>query len=534
MRSATRNRMSQGTKRVTAAALRRRSTTPHMPQRLMNVMGLAPPPLGLERAEGQEERESDHRQVVDEVLGVDDPFGKAVHVLDDRRLLDDGPERALRGVREPAEEPQGQERPEGTEARHDLILGGGRHEEADGEEGGPDEEQPEIARQHGAPLDLREPGHGGRIEEGQGKDERIEAEGGEELPREHLPVPQRIGQEKLHGPRALLLGEETHGEHGDEEEQHHRHVVRQGPQDVLGGVEALPHLRLHGRPHRELRVLDERGREEKRRDEEEEGGDGVGHRRAEVEPHLLLEDRHPPHQAVSCTLSTICGACSSPATTRRKTSSSERPTWCSSRSVQPRPATSCTSSPRTSRPRGDSTTNREVASTEASVSTDVTPGKARSELCTAWWGPPISTSTRAAGKTCCTSSDCVPCATMRPRLMMMMLSQTIETSGRMCVERMTVCWPPSDLMSARISAIWRGSRPMVGSSRISTSGSPRRAWATPTRCRYPFESLPMRRCSMSEMEQRSITSATLERRSPRETPLASATKSRYAATGRSP
>ena len=38
-------------------------------------------------------------------------------------------------------------------------------------------------------------------------------------------------------------------------------------------------------------------------------------------------------------------------------------------------------------------------------------------------------------------------------------------------------------------AIWFGSRPAVGSSMISTSGSCSSAWAMPTRCRKPFESL---------------------------------------------
>ena len=39
---------------------------------------------------------------------------------------------------------------------------------------------------------------------------------------------------------------------------------------------------------------------------------------------------------------------------------------------------------------------------------------------------------------------------MRPRLMMMTASQTIETSGRMWVERITVWAPASDLISERI------------------------------------------------------------------------------------
>src|SRR5206468_12208021 len=45
------------------------------------------------------------------------------------------------------------------------------------------------------------------------------------------------------------------------------------------------------------------------------------------------------------------------------------------------------------------------------------------------------------------------------------------TSGRMCVDRMTVFSRPISLISERISTIWLGSRPLVGSSRIKMSGS---------------------------------------------------------------
>ena len=102
---------------------------------------------------------------------------------------------------------------------------------------------------------------------------------------------------------------------------------------------------------------------------------------------------------------------------------------------------------------------------------------------TAAAGPTISTSTREVGKNCSTSVSIGPCATIEPLLMMTTPPQTIETSGRMCVERITVCRPAKDLMSARISVICFGSSPMVGSSRISTSGSLMIACARPTRWR---------------------------------------------------
>ena len=77
----------------------------------------------------------------------------------------------------------------------------------------------------------------------------------------------------------------------------------------------------------------------------------------------------------------------------------------------------------------------------------------------------------------------VSSATTRPLLMMTTRPQVIETSGRMWVERMTVWLPAKERMSSRVSMICFGSRPAVGSSRMSTSGLWRIAWARPTRWR---------------------------------------------------
>ncbi len=122
-------------------------------------------------------------------------------------------------------------------------------------------------------------------------------------------------------------------------------------------------------------------------------------------------------------------------------------------------------------------------SRDCTGSTRLTMGRARSAASTSPVGPATCSSTRAAGNTCSTSSDSVPWATMRPRWMMITPSHTMDTSGRMWVDRITVCWPARERIRARISVICFGSSPMVGSSRISTSGSPRRAWASPTRWR---------------------------------------------------
>ena len=58
---------------------------------------------------------------------------------------------------------------------------------------------------------------------------------------------------------------------------------------------------------------------------------------------------------------------------------------------------------------------------------------------------------------------------------------------------MTVWLRLRDLIRLRISIIWLGSKPTVGSSRISTSGLPISAWAMPTRCLYPLDRLEISR-----------------------------------------
>ena len=75
----------------------------------------------------------------------------------------------------------------------------------------------------------------------------------------------------------------------------------------------------------------------------------------------------------------------------------------------------------------------------------------------------------------------VPSLTTRPRSMMMARSHTASTSSRMCVETMIALVSPIARISSRTRCFWLGSRPSVGSSRISTSGSCRIAWARPTR-----------------------------------------------------
>ena len=92
------------------------------------------------------------------------------------------------------------------------------------------------------------------------------------------------------------------------------------------------------------------------------------------------------------------------------------------------------------------------------------------------------------------SSARVPCAWIRPPPMMIIRSATASTSASRCEESSTV--PPRSAKprsSPRIQRMPSGSRPLAGSSRISTSGSPSSAWARPRRWRMPSEYLPTRR-----------------------------------------
>src|SRR6185312_3933499 len=119
--------------------------------------------------------------------------------------------------------------------------------------------------------------------------------------------------------------------------------------------------------------------------------------------------------------------------------------------------------------------------------------------------PPISSRIDEAPEDLRARSSGVPSATSLPSEMMMMREQVACTSPRMWVEKMTVFSCPIDLMTVRISAIWLGSRPEVGSSRMSTSGSCTIACARPTRWRKPLDSSPMSAPRRSPMPHCSTT-----------------------------
>src|SRR5712692_7868112 len=412
----------------TNAPITRQARPSQTAYRLRKIMRLSAPPLGLERSQGEEQGQRDRGEVVDEVLGVDDAPAESIHVLGDGQVLEQGPEVRAGELGSPADDPEGQEHAEGAEARDDLVLGQRRNQDAHRQKGSACQKQPEVAGEDRPPLDAREEGDEDRVDERQGQQGHEERPGGQEFARQHFAVADRVGEQQLDGARLLLFGEEPHRQHRHEKQEHHGHVGEERAHHVVRDVQALPELRLHEGLPGGVAVIEENLAEEPPRNEEEEGEHDIGDRRAEVQPHLLLEHGPPAHQAAS-TGADGSGA-SSPATPRRKTSSRLIPAWRSSRSSQPRLVTSLTISPLTSRPREDSTTNAALPSRDCNGWTASTPGTARSAPATSSCAARTRSSMRAVGNTWATSSDSVPRATMRPRLMMMTPSQTMDTSGR--------------------------------------------------------------------------------------------------------
>ena len=113
----------------------------------------------------------------------------------------------------------------------------------------------------------------------------------------------------------------------------------------------------------------------------------------------------------------------------------------------------------------------------------VRPGSGASRSRTCSWGAAADTSRAGVGARERSSSSGVPAATFFPWWMMSRWSHTSCTSERMWELKITVCCRARSRIRVRISMICWGSRPTVGSSRISTLGKPSRAWARPTRCR---------------------------------------------------
>ncbi len=215
--------------------------------------------------------------------------------------------------------------------------------------------------------------------------------------------------------------------------------------------------------------------------------------------------------------------------------------WSSSR-TQPRSTARRNTASRGSRPSAHSSEKRaggvpsgapapgDAVDAAPSVATAITPSRARRRS-TASGAPCLSaTVTTVRPSHCWRRVSGVPWAMMRPRSMIITRWQRSSTSGRMWVESSSVRSRPRSRMRSRMAMICLGSRPTVGSSRISTSGSWRIAVARPTRWRKPFDSVAMIWSRTSPSRQRSIErSIASPARLPR-TPSSRARYERYSRT----
>src|SRR5262249_20728157 len=175
-----------------------------------------------------------------------------------------------------------------------------------------------------------------------------------------------------------------------EQEQDDADVGEQRAEYAVGDVQIAGHGGVHGRLHGGQREEGEDRVEEVARDEQKDGQDHPRDGRGEVETHLLLVDRPDFHgsvassagisSAVTALDSTPGGSSptpSPPAPTPMKTSSPALPAPRSSRGSHCCWAASWKISPRTSRPRSDSTTKVATPSCGPASCTSRTPGRRR-------------------------------------------------------------------------------------------------------------------------------------------------------------
>src|SRR5262249_54342088 len=316
--------------------------------------------------------------------------------------------------------------------------------------------EPHVAGEERGQRELLHAPHQHGVEERAAEQQADDHQAGAELGRDDDPVGHGIGEEELERPEPPLLREETHGEQRNRQHQDQADVDEDELPEVLHDAEAEP----------ELDEVDQVGVEVVAGVGEEGGGDEVDEGRPEVRPQLLAQQcREGAHHW----------------TARTNRSSSVGVTVRTSSSVQPRPTTRpatarCTGSARSAR-----TTNRGPASPGAvSVSTPSTPGSDASAAATSAGGPSTRTTTRSAPSRRAARPAGVSSATIWPPDMMTIREHSAPASASTWVDSSTV-QPSSPRSSSRISTVWTGSSPTVGSSRTSTGGSPSSACARPTR-----------------------------------------------------
>src|SRR4030095_8645767 len=98
------------------------------------------PPVGFDAVVRREDEEADERDVVDDVLEMEETLRHLLHVVHDAEVADDGADLLAGEALSPREDPEAEQETEARDERHDLILRERRREHADREERGREQE----------------------------------------------------------------------------------------------------------------------------------------------------------------------------------------------------------------------------------------------------------------------------------------------------------------------------------------------------------------------------------------------------------
>src|ERR1017187_4090593 len=358
---------------------------------------LRPPPEGFHRPRSNEQREEDHGEIEDHVLGIEYALTEVFEVGDDGNVVDHlGGGAGIEGG-EPTEQPEQQADEKRHAAGHDLVAGGGGDEDSNGQQGGALEDESEVGDQHGFQIGLAPGEEHGDVEHRHAEDAEEERHCAEPLADDNLDVLDGRGEQEFDGAGALLFGDQAHADHGHQEEGDGGGEAEQRANDLLIHVHGLllaHHLGLEAEADEIPRGGEEAESEDQAKKRHQQIGDG----RCEIALDFFVagEGDFFHFWSPSCLVSAVVSC--------RKISSRLRPTERSSERFQPELTTPRASSAGLGWP-SEASTSRETASA---------PRRRLVRLATESW------------------------ATSLPWLIMMTRSQECSTSLRMWVLRMMV------------------------------------------------------------------------------------------------
>src|SRR5262249_1568340 len=410
----------------------------------MRGQALRPPPQRLKRARRQKKSDKNHRQVVERVTRIEQPFRERLHVRCHRHVGKNPRPRRAFVAAGPPHHPKHQADAEGGGCRDDLILCERRDKHPNGQHASGLQDHADVGDPDRLPVGLTVFEKKCQVEYGHQQQAPVEGHGSEPFSADNFQIADRRGDKKFDRARALLFGEETHRDHRNEEESDHVDVGKQRPDQFLVEVHRerlAAHLRFH-------RVKDEGTQgvpKEKSKNNREHRQQEISHRRREIAVDLFPENhKNVAHQAgpVATGSSLDSTAAGSPVSCK-KISSRLTAAGRSSFKSQPDSTTARARSPRTKLSLWLSISKMLRFSCFSLKTMCVMPGT-RSKRC---WMRAESTSTPrpAISMKSCSAPRArfwrlltESFATKRPLLMMSTDWQVCSTSGRMCVLRMMV------------------------------------------------------------------------------------------------